>query len=118
MKYEEVQEIKNEGKQELAKEIEDGKVKDFKVNTTKFFLKSKIFWINAITVVAAIIPDLLSFLMTNIEFVTVLKEYNTSIYMVLFAVNASLNIYFRTKNQDVIVVKKKRKIKEKINGDD
>lgn len=101
-----VSESKAEGKKELAEDIKLGYIDEFKVDAKKYFLKSKIFWLNAITVFLAILPELLSFLLTNLEFATWLKEYDTKLYMALFIVNAYFNIYYRTKNQDKLTIKK------------
>lgn len=112
-----VEEAKEEGKKELKEEIHAGYIDEFKVDAKKWFLKSKIFWVNFITVFLAILPELLSFLLTNLEFATWLKEYNTKIYMCLFIVNAYLNIYYRTKNQDKLTIKKKNETKSENDGD-
>ena len=72
----------------------------------KFFLKSKVFWVNFVTLIFAVLPELLSYMISNQEFSSMLKEYSTPAYMALFSINAFINISLRFKTSEKLTIKK------------
>lgn len=78
-------------------------------NVNKFFLKSKVFWVNFISLVIMVSPEFLNYLVTNPDFSMWLKEYNTPMYMILFSISAFINISLRFKASEKLTFKKKKK---------
>lgn len=102
-----VEEAKNDGKKELSDAIKSGDVDGFKVDVKKWFLKSKVFWINTISLLMLILPEFLSYMLQNIEFASWLKEKNSVIYFSIIGLNAFLNITLRLKPEATLTLKKR-----------